>query len=226
MLVRDWMTEGSQNLGLETSLIDAAEIMRRRNIRQLPVIDATGALQGILSDRDVRDAMPSKYLPGDAGSMQGAGLLQLKVKDVMSIDPVTISPDAPVESAALLLQQGKIGGLPVVDDEGSLTGIITEVDVYRYFCSVSGFTQEGLQLVFQLEDKPGAAIELLSFLKDQDIRLISVLTSYNRVPAGFRHVSIRIQGSGRHNLGSLITMLESRYPLVYVLKDGRLASAT
>jgi acetoin utilization protein AcuB len=126
-----------------------------------------------------------------------------------------------VESAAELLLRHKIGGLPVADEDGKLVGIITEVDVFRYLSHVTGLVRGGIQLVFLLPDVPGSAIDLLGRLKDEEVRLTSVLTSYDGVPAGMRKVSIRVQSAGRHNLQSLIALLSDSYQLLYYVTDGQ-----
>lgn len=226
MLVKNWMTEGSINLGLETTILDAAEIMRRNNIRQLPVIDSSGKLAGILSDRDIRDAMPSKFLPGGTREDQDVTLTTLKVEQVMSIDPLTIHPDATMEQAAELLNKHKIGGLPVLSEADELLGIITEVDVLDYLCSTTGVKQQSTQLVFRLSDSPGGAIDLLSCLAGEDIRLFSVLTSYEDVAPGFRDVSIRVQSTGKHSISTLIDLLKDKYDLLYYVHDGKVVSIT
>jgi acetoin utilization protein AcuB len=225
MLVKDWMTQGPINLGLETTVIDAAEIMRRNTVRQLPVVDQNGTLAGIVSDRDIRDALPSKFLPGEGLDTDNSySLASIKAKHIMTVDPVIISPDEPVETAAEILLNNKIGGLPVIDDDNHLVGIITEVDVFRYLCSVTGVSQGGLQMVFELKDTPGMTIQLLDCLRDQDIRLTSVLTSYAHVSPGFRHVSIRVQSTGRHTLESLVEYLRDKFPLVFYVNDGHAVS--
>ncbi|WP_027186107.1 CBS and ACT domain-containing protein [Desulfovibrio inopinatus] len=222
MLVKDWMTEGLYNLGVNDTVLDAADMLRRNNIRQLPVIDTTGRLVGIVSDRDIRDAMPSKFLEGDATKAEaGKGLFDLKVKKIMTEDPITISPDSTVDTAANFLLNNKVGGLPVIDTRGALVGIITETDIFKYLCAVTGVCRQGIQLVFKLEDTPGAAIDLLSYLKGEEIRLSSVLTSYEKVEYGYREVSIRVQSTGKHSLETLITMLKDKYTLLYYIQDGK-----
>ncbi|HKK34656.1 MAG TPA: CBS and ACT domain-containing protein [Desulfomicrobiaceae bacterium] len=221
MLVNNWMTEGSINLGMETTIIDAAEILRRNNIRQLPVIDSSGKLAGILSDRDIRDAMPSKFLPGGTREGQENNLATLKVKDVMTIDPWTILPDSTVEQAAEQLNKHRIGGLPVQDRDGNLLGIITEVDILNYLCKTTGMDNKSIQFVFKLPDTPGAAIDLLGCLAGEDVRLTSVLSSYEDAEIGFRHVSIRVQNTGKHTMSSLLDLLKTKYRLLYYVHDGR-----
>ncbi len=222
MLVKNWMTEGCINLSGETTVLDASEIMRRSNVRQFPVIDGDAALVGIVSDRDIRDAMPSKYLPGDVIPNHEINLLTLKVKDIMTIDPLVTTPEETVETVAAILLQNKIGALPVVEKTNQLVGIITEVDVFRYLCATSGGSiMDGIQLIFDIEDTPGAVIDLLSYLRGEKIRLTSVLTSYKNVEKGSRRVSIRVQSTGKHSLESLAKLLKEQFPLTHYVKDGR-----
>lgn len=221
MLVRNWMTEGCINLGGDTNVLDASETMRRTNVRQFPVISDDGALIGIVSDRDIRDAMPSKYLPGDIISSQQGSLLSLAVKDIMTVDPLVTSPDETVETVAAILLQNRIGSLPVVDDGNRLVGIITEVDVFRYLCATSGVSMSGIQLIFEIEDTPGAVIDLLGYLQGEKIRLTSVLTSYKNVEKGYRRVSIRVQSTGDHSLETLAEYLKDKFHLTHYVQDGR-----
>lgn len=221
MLVKDWMTEGLIVARPDMLVVDAAELMRRKNIRQLPVVDGKKGLIGIVSDRDIRDAMPSKFLPGDAIAAAGQGLYSLTVQGIMTSDPVTITPESTVETAADLLLHLKVGALPVIDPVHGLVGIISEVDVLQYLCSCAGVSGDGIQLVFELMDSPGAVIDLLGSLKGEMIRLTSVLTSYDKAKAGHRLVSIRIQGTGKHTQQSLITFLKDRYPLRYYVHGGK-----
>ncbi len=225
MLVKDWMTEATVNVTSDASVIVAAELLRRKNIRQLPVIDADGELVGIVSDRDIRDAMPSKYLPGDHAV--GQGLAALTVENIMALDPLTTSPDVTMESVADILMRNKFGALPVLDEDGLLVGIITQADVFKYLCACTGVSGDGIQLAFKLSDEPGAAIELLSLLRDQDVRLISVMTSYEHVEYGFRHVSMRVRSAGRHSLESLVGYLrEKGYDVLYYIQNGKAVMAS
>ncbi|MDQ7032008.1 MAG: CBS and ACT domain-containing protein [Desulfonauticus sp.] len=220
MLVKDWMTKLPINLQEDATVVDAAEIMFKNNIRQLPVTDANGKLVGIISDRDVRDALPSKYLPGDTLLEEG-GLFNLKVKDIMSIDPIVTYPEETVENVAHTLQTYKIGGLPVVDANNNLIGIITEVDVFKYLCRVTGIMMPGIQLIFHLPDTPGATIDLLTTLRGKKVRLTSVLTSYENIEQGYRKVSIHIQDAGGSSLEELVEALKQNYDLRYYVKDGK-----
>jgi len=218
MLVRDWMTKNVITLGLKTTVIDAAEIMRTKKIRQFPVIDEAGRLAGIVSDRDIRDAMPSKYLAGD--SIQGGGLAHLRASDIMSSEPQTVSPTTPMDMVANVLQRHKFGGLPVVNEGGRLVGIITVADVLRFLCSTSGLPRGGVQIAFRLEEKPGPLAALLEDLRHEGIRFTSVFTSHDLVQAGYRDAYVRIGNMGEHTLESLIATLSARYTLLFYVDGG------
>lgn len=115
MKVRDLMTSNPETVGPDDLLSDADEKMRRGRFRRLPVVDTAGDLLGILSDGDLREHVG--YLP------------TTRVTAAMTENPVTISLDAPIAGAAELMCRHKIGGLPVVDVDGRLAGIITESDL-------------------------------------------------------------------------------------------------
>jgi acetoin utilization protein AcuB len=219
MLVRDWMTKNVITLGLKTTVIDAAEVMRTKKIRQFPVIDEQGMLAGIVSDRDIRDAMPSKYLPGDAAV--GGSLAKLRAADIMTAEPLTVSPLTPMDMAANVLQRHKFGGLPVVDEAGRLVGIITVADVMRFLCTASGVQRGGPQLAFRLDAKPGPLSELLEFLRTQGVRFTSVFTILDHADPGFRNVYVRIGHMGGHSLDELIDLLRPRYAMLFHVVDGR-----
>lgn len=220
MLVRYWMTEGSMTLGEEQSVVSAAEVMRTQGIRQFPVLHADGRVVGIVSDRDIRDAMPSKYLPGGSVEEQGRGLAELRIGSIMTEDPICVGPDTAMDHVASLLARLKVGGLPVVEKDGSLRGIITEVDVFRFLASATGLARGGAQFAFRLEAKPGPLALLLDDLRSQNIHFSSVLTSHDMSQAGYRHAYIRVEHMGDHSLGSLVASLSAEHDLLYYILDG------
>jgi len=219
MLVRDWMTRNVITLGLKTTVLDAAEIMRSKKIRQFPVIDDKGQLAGIVSDRDIRDAMPSKYLPGDMAL--GGSLSNLRAADIMTAEPLTVSPTTPVDIVASILQRHKFGGLPVVDSSSRLVGIITVADVLRFFCAASGVGRGGPQIAFRLDAKPGPLAALLSDIRAEGVRYASVFTSFDHADPGFRHIFVRLEHMGEHTVQSLLANLGERYSVTFYVEDGR-----
>lgn len=219
MIVKVWMTGSPMTFGADTTVMHAAEVMRSQNVRQFPVLDSDGRLVGIVSDRDIRDAMPSKFLPDGGSGGEGGNLLSLTVGDIMTPQPETVSPRCAMDVVADKLAKLKIGGLPVVDDAGLLVGIITEVDVFRFLCSATGLARGGIQLAVRLEARPGPLAELLAALREQEIHFTSVLTSHDYDKAGYRHAYIRLESLGDHSIGSLVSFLGGEFDVLYYVKD-------
>lgn len=117
MRVRDWMTRSPQTVRRDALLQDARDLMDRGGFRHLPVVDADGRLLGIVTDRDLRE--------------HHGHLSDTRATAAIAESPLTVGPDDPIEAAAEVLLARKIGGLPVVDAQGHLVGIITETDLLR-----------------------------------------------------------------------------------------------
>ncbi len=217
MLVREWMTRNVITLGANSSVLDAAAILREKNIRQFPVVDDDGLLVGIVSDRDIRDAMPSKYIAGDAAS--NGGLSTLSAGDIMTLDPITVNKDMAMDIVAETLVSNKIGGLPVVEGK-KLIGIITQADVMRFMSSATGAIRGGIQFAFRLEAKPGPLASLLNDLRDKSVVFTSVFTSYELENPGYRHAYIRVSGVGDRSVEELVNYLQANYTLLYYVNEG------
>ncbi|HEY2989446.1 MAG TPA: CBS domain-containing protein [Candidatus Binatia bacterium] len=129
-LVQDCMSTSLLTVTSDDSLQTAAELLHRRNIRELPVVDH-GRLVGILTDRDVREMTPG-YPLFRAGEESRSYLQTLLVAKAMTVDPFVITPETPLVKAAELLTTYRIGSLPVVKD-GKLVGIISVTDLLRVF---------------------------------------------------------------------------------------------
>lgn len=128
-LVKDWMSTEVITITPETTLPEAHQIMTNEEIRRLPVVDKDGRLVGIVSIGDVRSAEPS---PATSLSIWELNYLlsTLRIEKIMSRTPYTISPDATIGEAARTMLEHRVSGLPVVDSEGHVLGIITESDIF------------------------------------------------------------------------------------------------
>jgi CBS domain-containing protein len=131
--VRDLMTVEVTTLRRNDQLSIADDVMRLGRIRHLPVIDEDDQVVGIVSQRDLFRGALARALGYGAHAQQKL-LGQLLVKEVMTNDPVTIGPDAPLAEAARIMLERKIGSLPVVEG-GRLIGILTESDFLKRFAS-------------------------------------------------------------------------------------------
>jgi len=193
MLVGDWMSRNVATVTEDVSMIKAGRIMREKNIRRLPVVNKDGKLVGIVSERDLRAASPSKATTLDVYEMTYL-LSELKVKSIMTKDPQSIRTSDTVERAALIMRDRKFGSLPVVDAGGTVVGIITDTDIFRLLVSITGIDQDGIQIGLRLRTDEGSLKPVLDTLRGHEARIISILSSYERVVPGQREVSIRIQG--------------------------------
>ncbi len=108
----------------------ARDIMKTKKIRHLLVMDGN-KLVGIITDRDVRSHL-SPRIDTTIESSEDEKTLKTKTHQVMTRNPITVSPDTPIAEAASLLLKDKIGCLPVIDEEGSAVGIVTDADFLRY----------------------------------------------------------------------------------------------
>ena len=129
MLIKERMSKPAITAPPEMPIQDALNLMHKKGIRRLPVVDKRSKLIGIVSDRDLLHASPS-----DATSLSvwelNYLLSKVTLKRVMSAPVITVSPDTPVQEAARIMVEKKIGGLPVIQG-GKLVGIITETDLFK-----------------------------------------------------------------------------------------------
>src|SRR4030067_2392610 len=124
MLIKDWMTRDPITITADTSMSKAIHIMKERRFRRLPVVRAA-KLVGMVTDRDLKEASPSKATTLDVHELYYL-LSELKVKDIIRRKVITCGPDDTVERAAVIMLEHNVSGLPVVDSDGRLIGIITK----------------------------------------------------------------------------------------------------
>lgn len=128
-MVRDWMTPDPITITPDTTLPEAHRLMMAHSIRRLPVID-NGQLAGIVTLGDVRGAEPSGATSLSIWEVNYL-VSKLRIDEIMTPRPFTISADATLGEAAQMMLNYKISGLPVVDEDQRVVGIITESDIFR-----------------------------------------------------------------------------------------------
>lgn len=190
MLVRNWMTVNTVTAGPDTSLLKLGKIMKDHDIRRIPIVDKNSAIIGIVTDRDVRDASPSKATTLDMYEIHYL-LAEIKAKDIMTTKPKTIKPTDTVEKAAMIMLDNKIGGLPVVDEDNKIVGIISEQDVFKVLVITTGVREGGFQIALNIPNKQGAMRPIFDLLRQYGARIISVLSINN--DAGERTIFIRLR---------------------------------
>jgi len=146
MLVGKRMTRNPITITPDISIADALEWMRREKVRRFPVVDKKGKLVGIVSQEDLLYASPSSVTSLNVWEVSYL-LSQVKVKETMTKKVITVTEDCPLEEAARLMADHKVGGLPVVRGD-MVVGMITESDLFKVFLELFGAREKGVRLTF------------------------------------------------------------------------------
>ncbi|MBP2640407.1 MAG: putative signal transduction protein with domain containing protein [Firmicutes bacterium] len=216
MFVKTRMTANPVTIKSTATIADASEIMRANKFRRLPIVD-DGRLVGIVTDRDLREVSAS---PATTLSIFELNYLlaKMKVKDIMKRNVITISAEATIEEAALSMYNNRIGGLVVVDDQGKVTGVLTETDIFKSFVDVMGLTEGRTRLTIEVqEDQIGVLHEITGVFKDLGINICS-LASYTQ-PDGKFEIIIR---AVVNDVPALTDRLAAKgYPVQHVAQIGK-----
>ena len=215
MLVKHWMSKQVITIDANDSMNDAIRLLKKHDIKMLPVMKQ-GKLVGIVTDRDLKRSSAS-----DATSLEIHELLYLiskiKVKDVMTKNPITVPLDYTIEETAEVLLKHKISGVPVIDHDGNIVGTITQNDIFRTIISLTGVERKGIQFGLEVEDLPGSIKEVSDIIRQYGGRMASILTSYDLAPEGFRRLYIRMYGIDRFKLNKLKDSLREKATLLYMV---------
>ena len=218
MLIREWMTKDAITVTVDTSMMKASKMLKENNIRRLPVVDDKGKIIGIVTDRDIKEASPSKATTLDVHELYYL-LSEIKIKDIMTKNPFCVNVNGTVEKAAVVMRDKKVEGLPVVDDDDTVVGIITETDIFNVMIEITGVYHGGLQMGFKLPNTSGSLKEVLNDLRAFKARIISILTSYEQSGPDTRHVYIRIDDMDKSEEKQLKKALEEKYDLMFWVRD-------
>ncbi len=192
MFVARRMQKDPVTMAPSTSLFEAQERMRGRNIHQIPVVSEDGRLVGILSDRDIRGAvLPVGFIPGFTAEEAEKFLKGTPVEKVMTRKVITATLTDTLEDAIELLHTFKINALPVVDGEGKVVGIITRTDVLQAFNEALGVGEVSSRLEVIIPDVPGTLARLMTVISSFQVNITSVLTT-GHVEEGKRASFLRI----------------------------------
>jgi len=215
MLVKDWMSKNVISIGPNDSMHDATMLLKEHSINMLPVIK-NNKLVGVVADRDLKKASAS-----DATTLEIHELLyllmQVKIKDIMTKHPITVHQNFTAEETAEILLNNRISGVPVVNRRGNVVGIITQTDLFRLLISLTGIGVRGIQFAFLVKDQPGTIKQIADVIREYGGRMVSILTSYDKVFKGYRKVYIRMHSIERDKLGELRDALVNKAELIYLV---------
>jgi acetoin utilization protein AcuB len=165
MLIRERMTRNPVLCAPDVSVTDAFDLMKKARIRRMPVVDKHGKLVGIVSDQDLQRVSPS---PATTLSTYEIPYLlsKVKVSDVMTKQVITVQEDTPIEEAARIMVDNKIGGLPVVNETSAVVGIITETDIFKTFLELIGARRSGVRVTMYVKDVRGELARISQAVAD------------------------------------------------------------
>jgi len=216
MFVSKWMTPKVITVDKNDSLGSALRLMRENRIRRLPVVSG-GKLVGIVSDRDLKGALPSRATSLDVWELHGL-IDRLKIGDIMTKNVITTTPGATIERVAMIMMEKKIEGIPVLDAKGSLVGIVTEGDVFRALTEVTGVSQKSTRISLLIPDTPGSIMEVADLVRAKGGKIFSILSTKAKVPNGQRELVMRIV-LGANGVAELRKELTAKWGDVSVLTD-------
>lgn len=187
MFVRDCMTANPITISKDTPIFQALEIVQNRKIRHLP-ITRDGRLIGLVTERGLLKVSPS---PASTLSVYELNyiLAKVTVAEAMIKNPITVRPDLPIEEAALLMRDHKVGCLPVVERD-RLVGIITQTDMVEALVRLFCLQTAGSRIVVEVTDRVGVLYEITSVLKEKGVSIRSLAT-FEREP-GVYHLTFRL----------------------------------
>lgn len=204
MLVASRMTRDPITVTNKTSIDEALKVMREKKVRRLPVVDDKGKLVGIVAEKDILYASPS---PATSLSIHEIHYLvsKLTVVEIMTKNVFTVTDDTPLEEAAKVMADNRIGALPVLQD-GALVGIITETDIFKAFLELLGAGEPGVRITMKVPEGQGMLPLCTETISKLGGRVLALVT-WGRDEPGQRTVTIRVSGVDQKKLKEGIAKL-------------------
>lgn len=177
MFVSRSMTRKVVTIGKDADILDAQEKMAENRIRHLPVVEGKDCLIGVVTDRDIRSALPYSMFKESNYGKAREKMISLTVGDIMTENPFSISPMDTIQDALLLIDLKRVGAFPVVDENGKLVGIISVRDLLRAFANVLGLGEPGTLICILVEEKIGQLKKIVDIITEEKIGFGSVLVA-------------------------------------------------
>ena len=170
MFVGERMSRPVISVSPDASINDVLVMFKKEHIRRAPVIK-DGKFVGIVSERDLLNASPSSVTTLSVWELNYL-ISKVKIKDVMTRKVITVNKETPIEEAARIMADKKIGGLPVVDGD-RVVGMITETDLFKIFLELMGARDKGVRVTATIEDKPGELARVTRAIADAGGNFVS-----------------------------------------------------
>jgi len=165
MFVKDRMTPNPIFGSPDMAVTEAQKLMAENKIRHLPILDEDQKLVGLITKGSLESALPSDVSNFSRFEISYT-LSQLKVHSIMVKDLYLVDPETPIEDAAMLMADKKLGALPVVKD-GSLVGIISGEDLFVAMTDLLGTRKAGIRVTVEQPDQKGVIARLTSAIAEE-----------------------------------------------------------
>jgi acetoin utilization protein AcuB len=228
MLVQDIMTQNVLAIDPHTAIGDVFALMEQRNIRHFPILEAATAqkstdhgqgqlpqtesrLVGIVSDRDIRGVASEGDESGKAITLDDP------IRKIMVRNVLTAHPKDPIEEAATVLREYKIGAMPVVED-AALVGIVTAIDFLDALVRMTGVHEAGTRLEVELPNRPGALAGLLARIASHNLSVSSTMTTR----ADTEHVCVVLRANTIDGHGLAAHLKQDGFTVLWPLEKRKL----
>lgn len=207
MLIRERMSHNPITIRDNTSLDEALRIMRENKVRRLPILDKKGKMVGIVSEKDLLYASPSPATSLSVWEIHSL-VAKIKVSDLMTKNVITVCEDCPIEEAARVMVDNKIGGLPVMRGD-QLVGIITETDLFRIFLELLGAREQGTRFTLLVPEKKGMLAAVAQQVSQLGGNIIALGTFLGDDPSN-RTITMKVQDVDKEDLWPKLEQLGAK----------------
>lgn len=201
MLIGERMTKPVITIKPDMPVPEALNLMRIEKVRRFPIIDKSRNLVGIVSINDLLNASPSQATSLSMWEINYL-LSKLTVKEVMKENVITVTEDTPLEEAARIMADKKIGCLPVVRNK-EVVGIITETDLFKTFLELMGAREPGVRISFLVPNQPGELAKLTQAIYEVGGNIIALVT-FSGDSSNNKEIVIKAEGTSIETLSKVI----------------------
>ncbi|WP_243298129.1 acetoin utilization AcuB family protein [Bacillus litorisediminis] len=188
MIVEEVMKHEVFTLSPKDTIQKAVQLMNEKNIRHIPIADEEGYIAGIISDRDIKDALPSGFeFPNNFGR-----ILEEKLENFMVTNVITAHPLDFVEEVANLFYENQISCIPIVSNK-KIVGIVTETDILYTFLQLTGALQPGSKIEVKVPNRAGMLSKVAAVISELNVNIHSVLVNPFHLDETFKILVFRVQ---------------------------------
>lgn len=201
MLVGERMSKPVISISPDMPIAEALNMMKVEKVRRFPVVKE-GKLLGVVSDKDLLNASPSPVSTLSIWEMNYL-LNKISVSEVMVKNVLTVTEDTPIEQAARIMADNKIGGLPVLRD-GGVVEIITETDLFKMFLELLGAREMGIRVTVLVVEKQGELAKLTKAVSEAGGDFIA-FGMFTGLDTSNKMVTFKVTGITLENLKKAVT---------------------